>query len=111
MEIDVNPYAPPTANSTPSGPFFRWRLIPAALIGILGILSFGFGSYFVAMVLFELLTEGFTTFVLESPVAVSFYIVPGVSWISSAVLLWKKRYAYAILLVLVGLVIPVAFQL
>jgi hypothetical protein len=110
LEIDANPYSPPNANADPVGPSFRWRLIPAALIGMMGILSFGFGSYFVAIVVVEVLTEGITSFVLESPVAIGFYIGPGVSWIASALSLWKKRYVYAILLVLVGLAIPLALQ-
>ena len=110
MEIDANPYSPPNANSDAVGSFFPWRLIPAALIGMLGILSFGFGSCFVALVIYEVFTEGITSFVLESPVAIGFYYGPGVSWIASGLLLWKRQFAYAILWVLVGIAIPVTLS-
>jgi hypothetical protein len=109
-EIDGNPYSPPNAESEAVGPSFRWRLIPAGVIGLLGVLSFGIGIYFAALVIHEIFTEGFTSFVLESPIAIGFYMVPGVSWIASGLLLWKGKYYYAILLALVGIAIPVTLS-
>lgn len=80
------------------------------MIGLLGILSFGFGTYFAAIVIREIFTEGFTSFVLESPIAIGFYMGPGVSWIASGLLLWNRKYRYAILFVLLGIAIPVTLS-
>lgn len=110
MNIDANPYSPPNVDSVPFGRYFRWRLIPVSLIGTLGILTLGFGFYILALVVAEVFTEGITSFVLESPVAIVFYIGPGISWIAGALLLWKKKFVSAILLVLFGLAIPAALQ-
>jgi hypothetical protein len=110
LEIDANPYSAPSAKNEPAGPFFPWRLIPASVIGLLGILSFGFGTYFAAIVACLVFAEGITSGVQESLGAIVFYIGPGVAWTTSSLLLWKKRYAFAILLVLAGLSIPLTLQ-
>ena len=80
------------------------------MLGLLGILSFGFGTYFAAIVAYLVFAEGITSGVQECLGAIGFYIGPGVAWTASALLVWKKRYAFAILLVLAGLSIPLALQ-
>ncbi len=77
---------------------------------MLGILSFGFGTYFASIVAYLVFVDGITSGVQEGLGAIAFYIGPGVAWIASALLLWRKRYAFAILLVVAGLSIPLALQ-
>ena len=110
LEIDASPYSPPSAKNEPAGPFFPWRLIPASVIALPGILSFGFVTYFAAIVAYFIFAEGITSGVQESLGAIGFYIGPGVAWTASALLLWKKRYVFAILLIVAGLSIPLALQ-
>ncbi|MEM8736071.1 MAG: hypothetical protein AAGG44_17710, partial [Planctomycetota bacterium] len=63
MPFDSNPYSPPKTQNGPAGPFFRWRLIPTVLMAMLGLLSFGMGTYFAASVAHEISTDGMTPFV------------------------------------------------
>ena len=60
------------------------------MIGTLGMLSFGFGTYIVAIVVAEVFTEGITAFELENAVAIGFYIGPGISWITGAIALEEE---------------------
>ena len=110
LEIDANPYSSPNATNEPVARFFPWRSIPAVMIGALGVLSFGFGAYFAAILARLIVIEGITSGWQGGFVAIGFYIGPGVAWIASATLLWKKRYAFAMLLVLAGFSIPLALQ-
>ena len=78
------------------------------LIGVLGAISFGYGTFLGAIVLRVLATEGFTSFVSEGTIAVAYCVGPGVFWIASGLIVWKRNYKYAILSFLVGLSIPQA---
>ena len=88
-----------TLKYTPTSPQFKMTKSPIASRLLLS-----------AVAVYAIFTGGITSFVLESPVAIGFYIGPGVAWIAGALMLWRKRYAYAILLVLIGFSIPVALQ-
>ena len=107
LGMDANPYSPPDTDNVR---VLQWRLIPAATLGILGIPSFVVGSYVFAMSVVDLFTEGIASFGGETPFAIGFFTCHGVSWIAGALLLWKKKYAYGVLLIFVGIAVPITLS-
>ncbi len=55
---DSNPYSPPELVSDPAAAFTtRWRLIPASISFFLGLASFMFGVFAVAVMAYVLMTQ------------------------------------------------------
>ncbi len=110
MDSNTNPYLSPHANDGPASPLLRWRLFPASFVGIVGSLSLAFGLWGVLMPAFALLTEGNGSVEQGYWTVCIMYLGLGVFWIASGLLVWKTRYFYATIMLLVGVAVAMTFQ-
>ena len=61
VDSRINPYSPTCADSAPASHVFRWRILPAFLVGLVGTLSVAFGLLFIVLPASDLLTEGYVS--------------------------------------------------
>lgn len=113
MNSNANPYSPPdvdVASREPSvsaaKPHFRWRVIPAFVVGALGVLSFAFGLVAVAIMIIVLARDRDASLLPEMLAGCCIYLGFGGSWTASGVFLWKSQYRNAILAAAIGIAVP-----
>ena len=115
MDTDGNPYPSAGAvveeleklHSAPL-PQLRWRVVPAVIVGLIGLASTAMGLLAVGILASILLVQDWDTSLLPEMIAgCCVYLGFGGCWMASGVLVWKSRYRFALMLASIGIVIPV----
>jgi hypothetical protein len=98
----------PTASSARASKRPRWRLIPAAITFVLGIL---FGAVGIYAVLYITYVESMNLVDYINPVDICagcfLYLGPGIAWTTASVLFWRGRMRIAWSLTIIGILIPI----
>jgi xanthine/uracil permease len=104
----LNPYESPAGIESIrlAHRILRWRLIPTAIIGLLGAVSFVFGMIAVGIMIYVLVTRQNAQPPLLMIAACTLYLGIGIVWIIAARCFWRGRYRTAIAATIVGFVIP-----
>ena len=85
----------------------RWRLFPAAISFLVGLASFAFGVFAVAVMTYVLLTENTEETLGGMLVGCFLYLGFGTAWMLAGRLYWRRRYPHALLANAVGVAIPI----
>lgn len=120
MDTDENPYHPAGSvveeretKLQSTAVQLRWRVIPAFVVGMIGLASTAFGLLAVA-ILASILVRNWdaslqpeASLLPELLAGCCVYLGFGGCWMASGVLVWKSRYRFALMLASMGIVIPV----
>lgn len=106
-DVDPNPYSPPVESSGATAFTTRWCVIPAAGSFLLGLVSFAFGMFAVAVMTFVVMTQNANETVGGMIAGCVLYLGFGAAWMMAGWLHWCRRYRNALIANGVGILIPV----
>jgi hypothetical protein len=106
-EFDPNPYAPPVHESAATHALTRWRILPAAVSFLIGLASFAFGMFAVAVMTYVVATQGPRETLGGMLAACTCYLGFGAAWVAAGWFYWRCRFRDALLANIVGISIPV----
>lgn len=109
-DVDFNPFSPPrqVSGSLPAAASAtRWRLIPASISFLLGLASFIFGVFAVAVMMYVLMTQNAAETLGGMIAGCSLYLGFGVTWMLAGWLYWHRRYGIAAATNAAGILFPV----
>jgi hypothetical protein len=103
---ESNPYAAPrTANnlvSANASDGFRWRLVPAAILILLGTMGTAIGVFGVVVGILEFYEVRSWRDLLVFSLGPAVYLAWGVPWLLGGLTCWKGQWKRAVALVLAG---------
>lgn len=109
-DVDLNPFSPPrqVSDSLPvAASATRWRLIPASISFLLGLASFIFGVFAVAVMAYVLMTQNAGEPLSGMIAGCTLYLGFGVTWMLAGWLYWHRYYRIAAAANGVGILFPV----
>lgn len=108
QDVDSNPYSPPELLSDSAAAFItRWRLVPASISFFLGLASFMFGVFAVAVMAYVLMTQNANETVGGMIAGCTLYLGFGATWMMAGWCYWRRRYRIAAVANGVGVLFPV----
>ncbi len=105
--VDPNPYEPPTRESNGAPLATPWRVLPAAGSFLLGFVSFVFGLFAVAVMLYMAATHGAEETIGAMLACCTLYLGFGGAWMFAGWSYWCQRYRRGLIANGVGLLFPV----
>jgi hypothetical protein len=104
--VEPNPYAPPTPLSDSLPPPMRWRLIPAAGSFLLGLASFTFGIFAVAVMTYVVATQNANETIAGMLAGCGLYLGFGSAWMAAGWFYWQRRFRDGLIANGIGLLFP-----
>jgi len=105
--VDPNPYEPPIHESNGARLATRWRVLPAAGSFLLGFVSFVFGVYAEAVMVYVIVTQNASETIGEMLAGHTLYLGFGTAWMFAGWSYWCQRYRRGLIANGVGILFPV----
>ncbi len=105
--VDPNPYEPPILESNGARLATRWRVLPAAGSFLLGFVSFVFGVFAVAVMVYVIVTQNASETIGEMLAGCTLYLGFGTAWMFAGWSYWCQRYRRGLIANGVGMSFPV----
>ena len=107
----ANPYESPTVESEGAtagseGAGFRWRLIPTAVLGLLGVCGVSCGLFAAVYVLIAFHVEGLSWVTVQMIAAMLIYLTPGILLLMAARYCWTGRTRAALIATALAAIVP-----
>ena len=85
---------------------FRWTMVPAAMLVVMGLLSLAFGVYAVGVMVYVIFVQHYFEHVGEMLAGCFLYLGTGTFLLIAGVQFWKRKVGPAILSTIVAMLIP-----
>ena len=105
--VNTNPYEPPIHESDDAPLATRWRVLPAAGSFLIGCVSFVFGLFAVAVMMYVVATQSASEMIGGMLAGCTLYLGFGGAWMFAGWSYWCQRYRLGMMAMGVGVLFPV----